>query len=170
MTDGGTGGVEEGGHTLVLLRHAKSDWSGGEPDVRRPLAGRGRRQAPEAGRWLAAHIGRIDLVLVSPATRAASTWELVAAELGAVPEQRRDERLYAASDDELLEVVRGLGEDLGTVVLVGHNPGLEELASALAGEWVRLPTSALAVLALPGGWADAGRVPATLRAAGRPPA
>ena len=67
--------------TLILLRHAKSDWSGMEADIRRPLAQRGRRQAPEAGRWLGANVDNIDLVVLSPATRAQQTWELVAAEL-----------------------------------------------------------------------------------------
>src|SRR6478735_578713 len=103
------------GRTLVLLRHAKSDWSTGEPDPRRPLAGRGRRQAPEAGRWLAANLDAIDLAVVSPATRARQTWEL-------------------------------------------------------AGEWVAMKTSALAVFTLSGSWADAGPERATLLASGRPPA
>src|SRR5262245_47283983 len=94
--------------TLVLLRHAKSDWDTHEPDVRRPLAGRGRRQAPEAGRWLAEHLDPIDLAVVSPAVRARSTWELASAELGAVPETREDDRVYAASGPELLDVVREL--------------------------------------------------------------
>ena len=98
--------------TLILLRHAKSDWSGDEPDVDRPLAKRGRRQAPEAGRWLAANIDRIDLAVVSPASRARSTWDLVAAELPVPPPTRIDDRVYAASDAELLAVVRGPADDL----------------------------------------------------------
>jgi phosphohistidine phosphatase len=155
--------------TLVLLRHAKSDWSGGEPDVRRPLAKRGRRQAPEAGRWLATNLGPVDLALVSPATRARRTWELARAELDVAPETRIDEQLYGATEEDLLDVVRRLDDHLTTVVLVGHNPGLEELATRLAGRWVSLVTSALAVLALPGPWSEAGARQATLRASGRPP-
>ncbi len=157
--------------TLVLLRHAKSDWSGGEPDVRRPLAKRGRRQAPEAGRWLAANLDPVDLALVSPATRALSTWELLSAELGRAPETRIVEQLYGASEEDLLDVVRRLEDRLTTVVLVGHNPGLEDLATRLAGRWVSLVTSALAVFAMPGAWAEVGAGPgrATLRASGRPP-
>ena len=156
--------------TLILLRHAKSDWSGGEADIDRPLAGRGRRQAAEAGRWLAAHVAGIDLAVVSPATRAKSTWEVVAGELDRPPEVLVDDRVYAASGEELLDVVRGLADGAGTVVLTGHNPGVEEVAELLTGQWVRMTTSAIAVLDLAGGWSGAGDGSAVLRASGRPPA
>ena len=158
--------------TLILLRHAKSDWSTGEADVDRPLAERGRRQAPEAGRWLAANIGRINLAVVSPATRAHSTWEIVAAQLDVPPRTRFEDRVYAASDDELLAVVRDLPDDAATVVLVGHNPGLEDLVALLTGtgEPVPMKTSALAVLRFSGAWADARPGGATLVTSGRPPA
>ena len=155
--------------TLVLLRHAKSDWSTDRSDVARPLAGRGRRQAPEAGTWLAAHIGGIDLAVVSPSTRTRSTWELVAAQLDVPPPTRVDERVYAATSRELLDVVRGLSDDLHTVVLVGHNPGMEDLAARLTGERSAMPTSALAVITVSGSWSTAGHGPAALRAWGRPP-
>jgi phosphohistidine phosphatase len=157
------------GHTLILLRHGKSDWSGDSPDLERPLAGRGRRQAPEAGRWLATNIHSIDVALVSSAARTRSTWELVAAELAAPPRARVDDRLYAATLEELLTVVRQLPDDLGTVVIVGHNPGMEDLVSCLTGEEVPMTTSSIAVVDLAGSWAQAGHGPATLRAAGRPP-
>jgi phosphohistidine phosphatase len=156
-------------HTLVLLRHSKSDWSGDEPDIDRPLVKRGRRQAAEAGRWLATHVDRIDLAVVSPANRARTTWDLVSAELGEPPGRRHEEGAYAASTDDLLDLIRGLGEELGTVVLVGHDPGLEGLAEALVGDEVPLPTSALAVIELDGPWRTAGRSPGVLRASGRPP-
>jgi phosphohistidine phosphatase len=156
--------------TLVLLRHAKSDWSGMEADIRRPLAPRGRRQAPKAGRWLHANVDGIDLAVLSPATRARQTWDLVAAELHRPPPTRVDDRVYAASDRELLTVVRGLPDHAGTVVLVGHNPGIEDLASTLTGEPTAMPTSALAVIAWPGSWSTAGDQPAKLRVSGRPPA
>jgi len=159
----------EPGHTLILLRHAKSDWSGGEPDHERPLAARGHRQAPEAGRWLAAHVDRIDLALVSSAERACRTWSLAAAELDDAPPVRLDDLLYGASGASLLSVVHDLREDLSTVVMVGHNPGLEDLASTLAGTWVPMPTSALAVLTLAGAWAEAGPSSVELRTSGRPP-
>ena len=158
------------GRTLVVLRHAKSDWSGDDEDIARPLAKRGRRQAPDSGRWLNANLDRIDLALVSPAERARSTWHLVAEELDVPPEMRLDERLYAASAGQLLGVLRELPDELHTVVVVGHNPGIEQLVSRLTGQEVPMPTSAVAVIALPGSWAAAGDTPATLRTSGRPPA
>ena len=155
--------------TLILMRHAKSDWSGGEPDHDRPLAARGRRQAPEAGRWLAAHVDRIDLAVVSSAERARSTWSLASAELAVAPPVRLDEAAYGASGHALLRLVRELPDDLTTVVLVGHNPGLEDLVSALTGAWVAMPTSALALVTVSGPWAGAGPTSARLEASGRPP-
>ena len=156
-------------HTLVLLRHAKSDWTEDVADADRPLARRGRRQAPEAGRWLATHVDPIDLAVVSPARRARSTWELVSAELSTPPEVRVDERVYAASEAELLTVVRELPEGVGTVVLVGHNPGFEDLVDTLTSTWTPMTTSAIAVVDLSGAWAAAGDGTGRLRAAGRPP-
>ncbi len=157
-------------HTLILLRHAKSDWSGHEDDHDRPLAKRGRRQAPEAGRWLAANVDSIDLAVVSTARRARSTWDLVSDELDEPPNTRHDNDAYAASVDELLDIVRSLDEALNTVVLVGHNPGIEDLAEALTAGRVPMPTSALAVIELNNTWDGAGRKRGLLRAAGRPPA
>ena len=155
--------------TLILLRHAKSDWSGGEADLLRPLAKRGRRQAPDAGRWLAAGVRQVDLAVVSPAERARSTWQLASAELPAPPPTRFDDRVYAASDTELLGLVRELPDEISTVVLVGHNPGIEDLVSTLTGQWVPMPTSALAVMAMRGPWSTAGHHSAALTASGRPP-
>ncbi len=156
--------------TLVLLRHAKSDWSGEQPDLYRPLADRGSRQASDAGRWLAANLDGLGLAVVSPATRAQSTWELVAAELDDPPPARTDDRVYDASADELLTVVRDLPADVETAVLVGHNPGFEALVVLLTGEPTRLTTSALALIAVPGAWSDVTPRAAALRTAGRPPA
>jgi len=154
--------------TLVVLRHGKSDWSGGEPDRERPLAKRGRRQAPEAGTWLAANIPDIDLAVVSPAERTRSTWALAAAELERPPDVRIDDRVYAAWGRELHDVVSELPEDAHTVVLVGHNPGVEDLVQELTGDWVPMPTSALAVVEWEGTWSDPAG--ARLTASGRPPA
>ena len=156
--------------TLILLRHGKSDWSGGEPDHLRPLARRGRRQAPVAGRWLAEHVGVIDLAVVSPAERTLETWRLAAAELAVPPPVREDDRVYAGSAPSLLGVLQELPGEVATVVLVGHNPGVEDLVASLTGRWVPMPTSSLAVIALPGPWSAAASTGAELLARGRPPA
>ena len=156
--------------TLILLRHGKSDWSGPEPDHLRPLARRGRRQVPVAGRWLADNVGVIDLAVVSPAERTRETWRLAAAELAVPPPVREDDRVYAGSAQSLLGVVRELPGELATVVLVGHNPGLEDLMVSLTGRRVPMPTSALAVIDLSGSWSAAADSSAELRAQGRPPA
>jgi phosphohistidine phosphatase len=155
--------------TLIVLRHAKSDWSAGQADFDRGLAERGLRQAPLAGRWLADSIRRIDLAVVSPAYRALSTWELASAELDVVPPTRVEDELYAASVDTLLGVIRDLPADANTVILVGHNPAVEDLVLLLTGESVSMPTSALAVIGWAGSWSAAGESAATLRAFGRPP-
>lgn len=157
-------------HTLILLRHAKSDWSGDEADIARPLGKRGRRQAPDAGRWLAAHIDGIDLALVSPSTRTRSTWDLVTAELDVSPTTRIDDRIYGASSQVLLGILHELADEVGSVLLVGHNPGLEDLVMLLAGEGPPMPTSGLAVLEVSGSWGGAGRDSAALRTSRRPPA
>ncbi|MEH0542686.1 histidine phosphatase family protein [Streptomyces sp. B21-105] len=149
----GPGGVAP--RRLVVLRHAKSAWPTGVPDHERPLAPRGRRDAPAAGRAIAEAGCVPDLALSSTAVRARGTWELVSAQWEAPAPVRLDPRLYGADVPELLDVVRETPADVGTLLLVGHNPGLEELVLDLAGggeraalEAVRLkfPTSALAVL------------------------
>ncbi|MEU0333604.1 histidine phosphatase family protein [Streptomyces sp. NPDC006193] len=146
---------------LVVLRHAKSARPEGVEDHRRPLAPRGLRDAPAAGRALAASGSLPDLALCSTAVRARRTWELASAEWGTPPPVRFDARLYAAGADRLLEVVREVPPEVETLLLVGHNPGLEELVRALAAdglddtlERVRaaFPTCAVAVL----DWRGAG--------------
>src|SRR5688500_14576817 len=153
--------------TLILFRHAKSDQSSTAADIDRPLNPRGERQAPEAGRWLAENVDAIDLVVVSPANRARATWDLASAELAEQPQTRIDDRIYGGS---LLSVVHDLPDEARTVVLVGHNPGIEDLASLLASTSIPMPTSAIAVLEASTAWSSAGDAWATLRAEGRPPA
>ena len=150
---------------LVLLRHAKSDWPDGVPDRDRPLGQRGRQEAPVAGRWLAGAGVLPDLAVVSAARRTQQTWNLVSGQLPVdVPTQISD-NYYGASADEALQIVRALPSDVSTVVMVGHNPTTERLASMLDdGSGVnadrermtaKFPTSALAVLHLQvESWAD----------------
>jgi phosphohistidine phosphatase len=147
--------------TLLLLRHAKSSWDDpGLADFDRPLAKRGKKAAPEIGAALAAKGLRPDLVLCSSAVRARETLDLVLKALGPpVPEVRLDEELYMAPPALLIARLRKHAADPTAprkVMLVGHNPGFEELARILAGsgdgdDCARLaekfPTCAVAVIA-----------------------
>jgi phosphohistidine phosphatase len=139
---------------LILLRHSKSQWPEGVPDPQRPLAPRGRRDAPVAGKWLSGHAPDIDLVLHSPAERARQTWILAAAEWGGTARVRESTDLYDASAEDLLAVVRLLPDTAHTVLFVGHNPGLEDLVALLTGVTGRLRTSGIAVLTGSGRWSD----------------
>jgi phosphohistidine phosphatase len=145
---------------LVLLRHAKSDWPEDVTDHDRPLAARGRRDAPLVGRWLARSGCVPDAVVCSTARRAWQTWELAAAELPAAPAPRLEPRVYEVTVLGLLMLVRELSDELRTVVVVGHNPSLAELAVGLAAPppqpSASFPTAAVAVLGLPGRWSSAG--------------
>ncbi|GGW99470.1 SixA phosphatase family protein [Streptomyces lomondensis] len=140
---------------LVVLRHAKSAWPVDVADHERPLAPRGRRDAPAAGRALAEADCLPDLALCSTAVRARRTWDLAAAQWGTPPPVRYDRRLYAAGAPGLLAVVHEVPAEVETLLLIGHNPGLEELVLALAGDGLddslervrtKFPTSAIAVL------------------------
>jgi phosphohistidine phosphatase len=156
-------GTEDPGRRLVLFRHAKSEW----PDVAdhdRPLAKRGRRDAPAVGRWLAASGYLPDAVICSTARRARETWELAATGLAAVapgpaPAVRYEPRVYEATALSLLMLVREFDDAWRTAVIVGHNPGLAELTVGLADSdsapGLAFPTAAVAVLGLPGPWAEA---------------
>jgi phosphohistidine phosphatase len=118
---------------LMLLRHAKSDWSNATADRSRPLNDRGRAIAPQMGAYLAHHALVPDRVVVSPARRARETWELAAKSFGgaAALEPALDERIYEASAEDLFSVVRAQPDSCHLLLLVGHNPGLQELALQL---------------------------------------
>lgn len=157
---------------LVLMRHAKSDWSGDELDRERPIGRRGRRQAAEAGAWLHAHVPDVEVVVTSPALRARETWEVAAQQYrigSAAPAVRVDERIYTWSAGPMLAALRDLDDHTTTALLVGHNPGLDALVTDLSGVEVSMVTSALAVLRCEGHWRDLGSGTAELVVAGRPP-
>lgn len=138
---------------LLVLRHAKSDR--GDKAMRdhdRPLAPRGAADAPQMGIALAALDAIPDCILTSTAVRARETTRLVAAAMGYGGEIVEEADIYAASVDTLLDLLRDCDEE-ATVLLVGHNPGLEELICLLTGgvgaePMVRLPTAGLACVAL----------------------
>src|SRR6266498_1922431 len=135
--------------TLLLLRHAKSSWK--DSDVRdfdRPLNQRGLKAAPAIGRLIKKRKLQPDLLLSSPAERARQTTQLVIEAAGLKTELRYDERIYEASVERLLGLVSGLDDEAGTIMLVGHNPGFEELREMLTGEAHKLPTAALACIEL----------------------
>jgi len=146
---------------IVILRHAKADWPQ-VADHDRPLAERGRRDAPVAGRWLATTGITPELTLCSTATRTRETWKLLVHELPRRPRTVYDERLYEASLGELIAVINEVSDDIRDLMLVGHNPGMHALADALAGEAdkdarIRMdrngfPTSAMAVISFTGSW------------------
>ena len=143
------------------------------PDRDRPLARRGRRDAPVIGRWLHDQGYRPEIVICSAARRTRQTWELMAPELGGSPSVTFEPRAYAASALTLLYLVRELPATCRAALLVGHNPGVSELASSLieaAGDetpgtpGLRFPTAAVAVLEFSGDWSGLSIAQARLRA------
>jgi phosphohistidine phosphatase len=135
--------------TLYLLRHAKSNWKDpGLQDFDRPLNERGREAAPLVGRFIRKRKLRVDLLLSSPAERARQTAALVKESAGLSAELLYDERIYEADAARLLEVVSQAAESVEALMLVGHNPGMEELLTLLTGEEQHMPTAALACVAL----------------------
>lgn len=158
--------------TLTLLRHAKSDWSDAVArDFDRPLNERGRRAARTIGAHMAAEGLAFDRVVASPAVRVRDTLEEVALGYGRRLEADYDQRVYLASASVLLDLVRETDAAVARLLLVGHNPGLEELALELAAEdagspmrrevEIKYPTATLAEIALDAdAWGDvaSGRI------------
>jgi phosphohistidine phosphatase len=144
---------------LTLLRHAKSAWDDPiKSDFDRPLNKRGRRAALAVGREMRARGLTFDLVLASPAARVVETLDEVAIGYGRSFNLRFDERIYLAGTEALVELIRQTGDQTGSLMLVGHNPGLERLALQLTREQdgglrpllqEKYPTGALAEIALP---------------------
>ncbi|MFD5148714.1 SixA phosphatase family protein [Streptomyces sp. NPDC058401] len=146
---------------IVLLRHAKAEWSDGT-DHDRPLAERGRHDAPAAGQKLAQTGIPFDLALCSSAARTRETWKLAVQELPHRPKTTYEERLYEASLGELIALVNETSDDVKNLLVIGHNPGMHALADALAGSaqgdvLARMnrsgfPTSGIAVVSFTGSW------------------
>lgn len=161
---------------LVLVRHAEAAGPG-VPDHDRPLARRGRRDAPAVGRWLRDAHCVPDQVLCSTARRARETWQLAAVALGAAVPVIFDHDIYGASPAGLIGIIRGAPSAAGTVVVVGHDPAVRVLALVLAGPVTdavggsaggalapdvldrmraRFPAAAIAVLEVSGPWSQLG--------------
>ncbi|WP_239089612.1 SixA phosphatase family protein [Sphaerimonospora thailandensis] len=137
--------------TLVVVRHAEAGHVPGLPDRERPLTEGGEHDAREAGEL----IGRLnpELVVCSPAVRTRRTAELL--DLDAPVEIERE--IYEAYPEELLELLCRTDPDVHTLVLVGHNPGVHQLVLGLTGTaGDGFPPGAVAVVRLPGSWAEAG--------------
>jgi phosphohistidine phosphatase len=139
--------------TLLLLRHAKSDYPAGVADHQRPLAARGEREAGLAGDWLRAHVPAIDAVLCSAATR---TRETLACTRIDAPVSFSD-RLYDATPGAVIGEINGVDPDVETLLVIGHEPAMSSVALGLAtpegsnttaAEHIstKFPTSAIAVL------------------------
>ncbi|MDJ1137729.1 SixA phosphatase family protein [Streptomyces iconiensis] len=146
--------------SIVLLRHAKADWPQ-VADHDRPLAERGRQDAPAAGEWLAEHGISPQLTLCSTATRTRETWKLAVHQLPHRPKTVYEDRLYEAAPGQIIEVINETPDDVRDLLVIGHNPGMQSLADVLAGTGdsearARMsrgfPTAALAVLRFSGPW------------------
>ncbi|MCH8683951.1 SixA phosphatase family protein [Pedomonas mirosovicensis] len=131
--------------SLTLLRHAKAGWNNpSQRDFDRPLDERGRRAAPRMGFYLRTEGLAFDRVLVSPSVRTLETLALVEEGYGAKLAEIEDERVYLASSDTLLDLIHDLPDEWGSILIVGHNPGFEDLGMLLAGQG---PARLMALLA-----------------------
>lgn len=148
-------------HTLLLFRHAKSAWPAGVADHDRPLAPRGIREAGLAGDWLRTNFPAVDAVLCSTATRARETLARAAVDAPV----RYVERLYGATPEAVIDEINGIKDDVDTLLVIGHEPVISEVALSLAGAdgtdtatveriSAKFPTSAIAVLRVPCSWED----------------
>ncbi|MGB3770110.1 MAG: histidine phosphatase family protein [Rhodococcus sp. (in: high G+C Gram-positive bacteria)] len=148
--------------TLVLMRHGKSSYPDDVDDHDRPLDERGRRQAAKAGEWIAEHVGTVDSVICSTATRTRQTLE----QTGITGEVRFESSVYGGSPDDIIGEISGADPSATVVMVVGHAPGIPFTALELAddadsesAQWIRsgYPTSALAVLEVSGEWSELSR-------------
>lgn len=141
---------------LILLRHAKSAWNRAElADFERPLAPRGKKAAPVMGQFLAQQKKLPDLVLCSSARRAVETWQLIAAQLPKDIPARQNKALYMAMPREMLKLLQKTPDEHDCVLLIGHNPGIADLAAWLCAQAkdekhaqlaAKFPTAAVAII------------------------
>ncbi|MBU2569522.1 MAG: histidine phosphatase family protein [Gammaproteobacteria bacterium] len=155
--------------TLMLLRHGKSDWEVDADDFDRPLKKRGKKAAVRIGQWMRKQKLTPGLIVTSPAVRALTTAERVGEALGFTDSEIiRDSRLYEAQLADFKTVLSACPTDIGRVLLVGHNPGLETLLHYLvadietAEDGKLLATATLAVLTMPSDWTKLGEHSAKL--------
>jgi phosphohistidine phosphatase len=135
--------------TLLLLRHGKSSWD--DPsleDFERPLNERGVGDSKLSGKYARRQMIKPDLVLSSPATRAKHTAELFVAAAGLNNTPAYDERIYEASERDLLKLLSQMDDSYNTVLLIGHNPGFEDLCEHLTGAPKKVPTASLTCIDL----------------------
>jgi phosphohistidine phosphatase len=137
---------------LILYRHAKAETDSSDGDFSRSLRPRGQRDSKRMGKEIRALGMRFDLVLASPARRVVETLDCAG-----VGSRQLDDRLYNASMDDLIDCIRATDEQVATLMVAGHNPGLERLAGSLVGQAVEFPTCALAEIELPNDrWGEVG--------------
>lgn len=158
------GGPGSGGRVLLVMRHAKAASPGGVVDHDRPLAARGRRDAPLVGGWLAEQGLVPDLVLCSDARRTRETAALVVEGTGADVDVRAVADLYDSGVEAVLTVVSDVPDDVRRLLVVGHEPTSSQVTAALTGSAPAFPTAAVAVVALAGGWAGIAAGAGSLRA------
>jgi phosphohistidine phosphatase len=144
--------------TLLILRHAKSSWANASlSDHDRPLKKRGKRDAPRMGRLLWEEDLVPDLIICSSARRALDTAEAAAASSGYDADIEVTRDFYHADPETYIGRLRSLPKEVDRVLIVGHNPGMEELLEQLTGVRERMPTAALAQVSLSvDGWGDIG--------------
>jgi len=158
--------------TLILLRHAKAERPDGPVDIDRSLTERGQADALASGAWLAGRSLTPDLVICSPSKRTRQTWHGVAQGLAAglaagasAPRISYERRVYDGGADDLLALVQAVDDEVGTVLLIGHNPSVSVLSARLDPEGAAddsdgLRTAGLAVHEVNGSWAELGGGPA----------
>jgi phosphohistidine phosphatase len=135
---------------LLVLRHAKSSWKDARlSDFERPLNNRGKRDAPKMGKLIAKMDLTPELIISSAAKRALMTAEAAAANCGYEGNISATRDLYMGTSDDYLAILRDVPDSVKTVMVVGHNPDVEDLIEELTGSWEAMPTAALAQIQLP---------------------